>query len=322
MPDRYVQLPNGSYLHWPEGVSAATFKAKATKLMGPQVPTEQPNRVNESMGKITGISAYHPKTGLAGIEEKMANWQQQLSEFAGRGTSKAMGDLVASPGLGTMRVGQGLSEIPQGKVWKGTKDIVGGGLEASKLPGLFLMPEGMGVAKGLLPSTEKGAELFEQVAHAANHVPVNLAKAGNEALDIKEFTSAGGTTPKVINDFIKRVTQPGAPPLTYREARMFYENAGTKLATDMKGFPVKGRTKYLLGKFQKALGEANREAAETVGHGKTYDQAMQTYRRGAQIRDLGKNIKTNVVPAAVKGAAGVAGAGGAYELYRMLGGGK
>lgn len=34
MPDRYVQLPNGSYLQWPEGVSAATFKAKATKLMG------------------------------------------------------------------------------------------------------------------------------------------------------------------------------------------------------------------------------------------------------------------------------------------------
>lgn len=34
MADRYVQLPNGSYLQWPEGVSAATFKAKATKLMG------------------------------------------------------------------------------------------------------------------------------------------------------------------------------------------------------------------------------------------------------------------------------------------------
>jgi hypothetical protein len=31
---RYVQLPNGSYLEWPEGVSAEEFKAKAGKLMG------------------------------------------------------------------------------------------------------------------------------------------------------------------------------------------------------------------------------------------------------------------------------------------------
>ena len=40
MSSRYVQLPNGSYLEWPEGVSAATFKAKATKIMGsgPELP--------------------------------------------------------------------------------------------------------------------------------------------------------------------------------------------------------------------------------------------------------------------------------------------
>jgi hypothetical protein len=31
---RYVQLPNGSYLEWPEGISAEEFKTKAAKLMG------------------------------------------------------------------------------------------------------------------------------------------------------------------------------------------------------------------------------------------------------------------------------------------------
>src|ERR1700678_3437215 len=160
MPDRYVQLPNGSYLQWPEGVSAATFKAKTTSLMGQQTPTEQPNRVNDTMGKITGISAYHPKTGLAGIEEKLSNWQQQLSEFAGRGTSKDMGDLMTSPALGAMKVGQGLSEVPQGKVWKGVKDVAGGGIQAAELPSLFFAPEEAGAAKGLLPSTEKAGKLL------------------------------------------------------------------------------------------------------------------------------------------------------------------
>ena len=36
MPSRYVQLPNGSYLEWPDGVSAADFKTKAQKLMAGQ----------------------------------------------------------------------------------------------------------------------------------------------------------------------------------------------------------------------------------------------------------------------------------------------
>jgi hypothetical protein len=38
MAERYVQLPNGSYLEWPEGVSAADFKAKAQKLIGGPSP--------------------------------------------------------------------------------------------------------------------------------------------------------------------------------------------------------------------------------------------------------------------------------------------
>ena len=42
MADRYVQLPNGSYLQWPEGVSAAEFKAKAQKVMGSQKASETP----------------------------------------------------------------------------------------------------------------------------------------------------------------------------------------------------------------------------------------------------------------------------------------
>ena len=39
---RYVELPNGSYLEWPEGVSAADFKAKAQRLLGPRPGTAHP----------------------------------------------------------------------------------------------------------------------------------------------------------------------------------------------------------------------------------------------------------------------------------------
>src|ERR1019366_3548959 len=40
---RYVQLPNGSYMEWPQGVSAEDFKAKAATVGGapPDAPPEQ-----------------------------------------------------------------------------------------------------------------------------------------------------------------------------------------------------------------------------------------------------------------------------------------
>src|ERR1035441_9850540 len=118
MSSRYVELPNGSYLEWPEGVSANTFKAKATKLMGSK-PTETPNRVNDSMGKIEGISAYHPQTGLAGIEGKLSDWRQQLSEFANKGAgsfkvgnTSEIGDFMASGPMGVLKAAKGASEVP------------------------------------------------------------------------------------------------------------------------------------------------------------------------------------------------------------------
>src|SRR5580693_9297637 len=75
VPDRYVQLPNGSYLQWPEGVSAATFKAKATKLMG-ENRTSSPNVATGS------ISAEKPATGFAKTEQ----WSQQLINDLQHGT--------------------------------------------------------------------------------------------------------------------------------------------------------------------------------------------------------------------------------------------
>ena len=53
MPTRYVQLPNGKYLEWPEGVSAADFKAKAQKLAVPETPGLEPA---QSLPGVPGVA--------------------------------------------------------------------------------------------------------------------------------------------------------------------------------------------------------------------------------------------------------------------------
>jgi hypothetical protein len=322
VPDRYVQLPNGSYLQWPEGVSAATFKAKATKLMG-EKPSTPPDRVSDSVGKITGISAYHPKTGLAGIEEKMGDWRQQLSEFANKGAgsykvgnTSDIGDFMASGPMGLLRAGKGVSEIPQGKIWQGVKDVAGGGMEAATIPSMMFAPEGAGFAKNLLPSTEKAGKMIEAVEQVAGNVPVNVGRIGDAAFKVKESADAGGRTPKIINDFVNRVTKPGSGRLTFKEARRFYENA-TRLSFDEFN-RLNPKSKYLLTQFTKALDQSIQDAAESVGQLQNYGKAMKMYKNAAGLRDVGKNVKTKVLPMAAKSAAGAAGAGLGYQLYKQL----
>lgn len=326
MADRYVQLPNGSYLQWPEGVSAETFKAKATKLMGTQAPEVPTNKVNDSMGKITGISAYHPKTGLAGIEEKLGDWRQRLSEFANKGAgsykvgnTSDIGDLMASGPMGALRVGKGASEVPQGKIWKGTKDIVGGAAEAGTIPGMLFTPEGVGAAKGLLPSTEKAGQLLESVAQKAGHIPIDVMSPMKAADEIQKMKAAGGQLPSVVRAFYNRVTK-DPQPITYAEARRFYENA-TRLSFDEFN-RLNPKAKYLAGKFTKALDEAIHGAAETVGEGNNYDKAMRMYQKASRFKELKEKAGKKAMQG-IGAAAGAAATGaGAGAMYKFLQGRK
>ncbi len=65
MADRYVQMPDGAYLEWPEGVSAEEFKAKASKYL--------PNA-----GLAPAAGAPPPKGTLPGEEMTIANAPRQI----------------------------------------------------------------------------------------------------------------------------------------------------------------------------------------------------------------------------------------------------
>ena len=247
-------------------------------------------------------------------------WRQQLSELANRGAgsykvgnTSEIGDFMASAPLGVMRAAKGVSEVPQGKVWKGTKDVVGGGMEAMTMPSMMFAPEGAGAAGKMLPSTEKAGKLLEAVEQAAGHVPIDVNGPGAAAMKVQEMAQSGATMPKIVRDFLNRVTKPGTQPLTFAEARRFYENA-TRISFD-EANRLNPKAKYLLTKFTKALDESLQDAADSVGQLKNYGKAMKEYKTAAKFR----GFKERAGPMAAKGAMDAAKIGVLYKLLNLKG---
>ncbi|MBS1799561.1 MAG: hypothetical protein JSS95_07010 [Acidobacteria bacterium] len=71
-----------------------------------------------------------------------------------RGVSPGTAEFMGSPLLGPTRVVKGAAELGQsGKRWAGTKDVVGGALDAATIPGGFIAPEGGEVAGTAIDAT-------------------------------------------------------------------------------------------------------------------------------------------------------------------------
>jgi len=168
---RYVQLPNGSYLEWPEGVSADEFKAKALKVMGQPASNVRPDTAVDKMFPAGAtVSAPHSRTGLAGIEDELSNLRTQLSMRAQKGVGQGAGDFMMSLPLGLLRAAKSAPDILQGKPWQATKDLVGGGLEAGTIPLSFIAPESAGKAKASV-ALEDAAKV---ITDAVNPLPKQM----------------------------------------------------------------------------------------------------------------------------------------------------
>lgn len=242
-------------------------------------------------------------TGLGSILKKMG------APGLHSGTSEEVGDMMGSVPLGLTRMAKGAAEGAQsGKRWQGTKDVVGGAMEVGTIPSMMTSPEAAGAVPKLLPSTEKAGKLLDAVEKAAGHVEVNVNGPGKAAMRFYENVQHGGSPSQIINKFLQRVTKADAPPLTYAEARKFYENA-TRISFDMQK-RLNPKAKYLLTEFTKELGHSIYSAASEAGQGENYVKAMNAYRSASKF---GHGVK-----AAGKAAMVGAGAYGTYDLLRAV----
>ena len=160
--------------------------------------------------------------------------------------------------------------------------------------------------KAAMPAA-KAAQGFEKLSAVAGHLPVNTTMAAERAMIADKMTEYGNQPVKVINDFLSRVTDPKAKPLTYSEARQFYSSA-TRL-TDEEVSNLKPVMRRQLAKFTQALGKSIEDTVDTAGHLETYKDAMKNYKLAMKLRQAASM--------AGKTALAAGGAGGAYEIYKM-----
>lgn len=161
------------------------------------------------------------------------------------------------------------------------------------------------MAKEALPSAERAGQTLKEVKGAAGDVPINMEKPGNTALDLYEQSQRGATLPKVVRDFVKRATLPEGEPITYAEAKDFQSNVSALSAEERMA--TKPNTLRLIGKLNADLKDSLEEAADTVGKGQQFTQAMKEYHHAMQLRGLTDAAKAYAWKAALGGVGVAAG---------------
>lgn len=176
--------------------------------------------------------------------------------------------------------------------------------------------------KGLIPNTESAGQKFQQVMGAAKDVPLDTSEAENAVARAQELRQRGSSMPKVLNDFMK-ARKPGNfmgvpvdQPMTYAEGRDFASNAGALSVREATGMNVKMQAQVKT--FAHAMADANREAAESVGMGDLYDQAMKEYRQAKNLEESVDIIKKYAVKAAIGTGLGIVGLKGAQKVIHAL----
>jgi len=161
-----------------------------------------------------------------------------------------------------------------------------------------------------------GASL-EQVTQQAGHLPIDVQTPGHFAMEGDRLAKSGSSMPKVLNDFIKRVTDPKKPPLTFKEAREFYSNASALSVDEMNR--LNPRMKRAVGNFRESLHQSLTQTADQVGLGDFYQDAIQRYGKAAKWQGFYEDVKTAVKKDAWKWALkGGLGGATAYEAWKHL----
>lgn len=173
----------------------------------------------------------------------------------------------------------------------------------SLLRGAGKVTEGAGEFINQTGGKATGGALIGEAEKIAGDYPIDVSGPGDVALETQKLTQSGGKPIKVINDFVRRVTDPDKPPLTFKEARDFYKNASSLSTNEKMNLnPVMHRQ---VAKFTEALDKSLRETAEHAGAEDQYGTGMKMYAKASRNAEWMKKA----LKVAGQGAAAAAGGG-------------
>lgn len=178
------------------------------------------------------------------------------------------------------------------------------------------MPVGEAAAavKGAVPSTARAGAKFQSVMAAAKDLPVAITDDVSKATSrIYELSENGATLPSAVRKFFIKATNP-EKPIDYKTARDFITNMGSLSADEASRMSPTVRRELI--NLTKSLGDSVVQTAKQAGKADEYLSAVKEYRRAMRMRETLEAVKGP----ALKGAAGAAGAGAGYEIYRRISG--
>ncbi len=233
---RYVELPNGSYLEWPEGVSADQFKAKALKVMGQPKPAVTPP-TEDQVSSFKMATGHDPKAMAKWFDPKESLWAaKEMGSGFGVDTGKGLYDLfkpgqtsfekALPPGnLQAYRIGKQLYELvktlPQ--VPGAVKDLSQSGYA---LPALEMqVPRALGQGLGAYATGKVGEFAAGKLAGSA--IPTRDA--------VRTLTDAVNPPAKNMAEFEQTMEARLPRALDYAKRKGFEINSRESLARAMEG---------------------------------------------------------------------------------------
>lgn len=186
-----------------------------------------------------------------------------------------------------------------------------------------------GAAADAMPNATRAGNKLGQIRAAAENVPTDPTSANAVIARAQELTDAGHgplsagmrkyvTAQKpTAGNFMGAPIEMGADPINYPESFDF-ASAAKKLSSRESSAQT-GMMKSQVKQFAGALQDANRAAADQVGMGQMFDDAMKEYRQAKTIENATAVAKKYALRATLTTA--LLGAGGA-AAYEIIGGRK
>lgn len=281
MPDKNIQMPDGSVIAFPDSMADADISAVIKKQWN-QNPAPKPTNPTDALSKTTGIG---PGPGF----------------FAQKWNEVKQGLRGAAPGAGLPRQPTALGNAAEFASVLGQE-----ALNLGLGPG---MAEGATAATEAIPSVERAGKTFQELKGTiGNHTVAMTDKLADTLANIKDAADTGSTLPPVINKFVTRIADVDKGPLTYSEARQFYHNVSELSASEKMA--AKESDLRLIQGFKHALGETISQTADNAGRLEAYQNAMSEYASASRLKE-------GLVKAG-KIAAGAGGIGGLYSAYKGI----
>ncbi len=296
-----VQLPDGTTALFPDSMAPADIQNAIQAHLGSQASPAGPPTTGAT------LSAAAPDSWLKQAENDFTQGgkrtaigkilgvlQGRTNGYAGidSGESKSAADFMGSPLLGLLHAGQSAQSIPEHPI-KGPLGVIGGLLESATIPSAFMGGPAASKAINAIPSADHAAAVLNEITQAAHGVPVQMANTSPALSKFAYSVATGGDNSGVISKLAERVNPIHSFPedINFPEARDFYTNVSRETAKP--GFlrralesPTQPAFRMNAGGVRAALGSDLTSAAETIGRGTDYTNAMNEYRQAAQIKSV------------------------------------